>query len=67
MPLILLSPALGDAVVVDGTKYRIRALTATVARLRVSLGGQEAVTDPRSLTWDAGAQLWRTDRCTPTR
>lgn len=62
----VLSPALGDLVVVDGTKYRIRALTATVARLRSSFGGREAVTDPRSLSWDARAALWRTDRCTPT-
>lgn len=62
----VLSPTLGDPVVVDGTKYRIRALTATVARLRTSFGGHSAVVDPRALTWDAGAGLWRTDRCTPT-
>ena len=63
----VLAPALGDAVVVDGTRYRIRALTATVARLRSSFGGHEAVTDPRSLSWDARAGLWRTDRCSLTR
>lgn len=60
-------PALGDPVVVEGTKYRIRSLTETVARLRTSFGGEQAVVDPRNLSWDATAGLWRTERCAPTR
>lgn len=62
-----MKPSLGQPVVVDGTKYRIRSLTETNARLRTSFGGQEAVVDPRDLSWDARAGLWRTERCSPTR
>ena len=64
MPRIL--PALGDAVVVEGTKYRIRSITGATTRLRKSFGGDEAVVDWRTLSWDAQAGVWRADRCTPT-
>lgn len=60
------TPALGDPVVVAGTKYRIRTLTPVVARLH-AFGGQSSIVDPRTLRWDAGATAWRTDRCTLTR
>lgn len=61
------TPELGDPVVVDGVKYRIRALAIDTARLRTSFGGNEAVVDPRSLAWDARAGVWRAERCIPTR
>lgn len=61
------APAVGDPVVVDGTKYRIRLMGEHTARLRTSFGGQEAAIDPRTLSWDARAGLWRAERCTPTR
>jgi hypothetical protein len=64
MPLLL--PATGDLVLEGSTRWRIRTLTETVARLR-TFDRRDAVVDPRALTWDAGAGLWRTDRCTPTR
>lgn len=64
MPTI--SPILGDPVLVDGTKYRIRSLALGIARLR-AFGGQEAVVDPRQLRWDATEYVWRTDRCVSTR
>lgn len=61
------TPTLNDPVVVDGMKYRIRHLEVDVARLRTSFTGRTAVVDPRELTWDQIAGVWRAERCTPTR
>jgi hypothetical protein len=67
MPRSVLVPDVGDAVLLNGVKYRIRTILLNVARL-VPLTGPEEVVDPRSLQWNATRDAWtaparRTDRC----
>lgn len=53
-------PALGDPVVVDGTKYRIRAILSGVAELRQHFAPHATATVPlTALAYDKTAGLWR--------
>ncbi|MBX3031455.1 MAG: hypothetical protein KF809_15015 [Chloroflexi bacterium] len=51
-------PSIGDPVVVDGTKYRIRSIGGDTAYARASFGGAECVVR-FPLTWDRVARVWR--------
>jgi hypothetical protein len=56
-------PALGDPVVVDGTKYRIRAILSGVAELRQHFAPHATATVPlTALAYDKTAGLWRAPR-----
>jgi hypothetical protein len=57
-------PRVGDAVVTDGVKYRIRGLTPHAAHLAVAgpswrRGLVVRLADPCRLTWDKVAGVWR--------
>jgi hypothetical protein len=57
-------PALGDPIVVDGVKYRIRTLASRIGWARVSFGRgtyPEISFAIDSLTWDAVAGVWRVE------
>jgi len=51
-------PAIGDPVVVDGIKYRIRAI-GQLAQLWDRIARKEAHVDPDHLVWDRVAGVWR--------
>ena len=58
------TPAIGDAVVSDGVKYRIRALTLHAAHLALAgpswrRGAIVMLADPCRLTWDKVPAVWR--------
>jgi hypothetical protein len=58
------TPAIGDAVVDDGIKYRIRQLTPHAAHLAEAgpswrRGPIIALADPGRLVWDKVPALWR--------
>lgn len=56
-------PVVGDVVVVDGTKYRIRAVGQSAALALAGPAWQRAGTlrtvAPESLYWDPLAGVWR--------
>lgn len=59
-----------DAVVVAGTKYRVRAFTADGgAQLKTSFGGRERTLSPAEvgrLTYDKRVGVWRLERSAPS-
>ena len=64
MTRVLYAPEVGDAVVVAGTKFRIRTIAGRSAELARSGPGWRhlpivAATDVRRLTWHKVAGAWR--------
>jgi len=54
------TPAVGDPLVVDGTRLRIKSLDATYAYARASFGDRRTVSvELASLAWDHEAGVWR--------
>lgn len=64
---VVLPPDVGDPVVIEGLKYRIRSIDpkANRAELRTSFRPrpgadfERASVDPAALTWDRVAAVWR--------
>lgn len=52
-------PAVGDPVVVDGVKYRIRLIDGSRALLRDRFTGHEVNVNVADLAWDRVAGVWR--------
>ena len=55
-------PALGDPIVIEGTKYRVKEINATAGTLRARTsfgGGWVTVEGIDGLVWDCIAGVWR--------
>ncbi len=53
------TPEVGDAVVVDGVKCRIREISKGIATCKPSYGSTEARVSLDMIAWDRIAGLWR--------
>jgi hypothetical protein len=52
-------PEIGDPVVVDGMKYRLRHIADGTGLAKTSFGGWQCVVQIADLVWDRVADVWR--------